>query len=155
MYFWQEENNSILVLGLHSKDRKSTRDKSNTVNPKVNKGCPPLTANHTSADCDENSLGPPIYSTEGLPYWWFNAMDRRKWTPFSYSLAEVDYHTLPPWQNSSIILGINKCLMGPNLHICEMAAINTFSMLNVKIQQLLSPLLYFCKYNKFLCCWIH
>ena len=50
----------MLVLGLGSKDRKSTKDKANIGNPKVNRGCPPLTANRTSADCDENSLGPSI-----------------------------------------------------------------------------------------------
>ena len=33
------------VLGLNSKDRKSTRDKANISNPKVNRGCAPLTAN--------------------------------------------------------------------------------------------------------------
>ena len=37
----------------------STRDKTNIVNPKVNRGCPPLTANPTS-DKWENSLGPSI-----------------------------------------------------------------------------------------------
>ena len=51
---------SMLVLGLHSKDRKSTRDKANISNPKVNRGCPPLTANRTSADCVQISLGPTI-----------------------------------------------------------------------------------------------
>ena len=67
----------MLVLGLHSKDRKSARDKVNRSNPKVNRGCPPLTANRTSADCVQISLGPPkqyiplrVYHTGG-----FNAMD--------------------------------------------------------------------------------
>ena len=66
----------MLVLGLDSKDRKSAKDKANIGNPKVNRGCPPLTANPTSADCDQNSLGPSIeyillgfYHTGG-----FNAM---------------------------------------------------------------------------------
>ena len=45
---------------LHSKDRKSTRDGWNIGNPIANRDCPQLTANHTSADCDENSLGPPM-----------------------------------------------------------------------------------------------
>ena len=49
---------SMLVLGLHSKDRKSTKDKANIRYPKVNRGCPPLTANHTSAGCVQISLGP-------------------------------------------------------------------------------------------------
>ena len=46
--------------GKDSKDRKSTRDKANISNPKVNRGCAPLTANHTSADCVQISLGPSI-----------------------------------------------------------------------------------------------
>ena len=50
----------MLVLGLHRKDRKSTKDKANISNPKVNKGWPPLTANRTSADCVQISLGPSI-----------------------------------------------------------------------------------------------
>ena len=49
-----------LVLGLNSKDRKSTRDKANISNPKVNRGCAPLTANRTAADCVQISLGPSI-----------------------------------------------------------------------------------------------
>ena len=49
-----------MVLGLHSKDRKSTRDKAYIGNPKVNKGCPPLTANRTSADRVQISLGPSM-----------------------------------------------------------------------------------------------
>ena len=58
------------VLGLNSKDRKSTRDKANISNPKVNRGCAPLTANHISADCVQISLDIyTIYSTDGLPYW--------------------------------------------------------------------------------------
>ena len=48
------------VLGLNSKDRKSTRDKTNISNPKVNRGCAPLTANRTSADWVQISLGPSI-----------------------------------------------------------------------------------------------
>ena len=47
-------------MGLNSKDRKSTRDKANISNPKVNRGCAPLTANRTSADCVQISLGPSI-----------------------------------------------------------------------------------------------
>ena len=47
-------------LGLNSKDRKSTRDKTNISNPKVNRGCTPLTADRTSADCMQISLGPSI-----------------------------------------------------------------------------------------------
>ena len=50
----------MLVLGAHNKDRKSTKDKANIGNPKVNRGCPPLTANRISADCVENSLGPSV-----------------------------------------------------------------------------------------------
>ena len=47
-------------MGLNSKDRKSSRDKTNISNPKVNRGCAPLTANRTSADCVQISLGPSI-----------------------------------------------------------------------------------------------
>ena len=61
-------------------DRMSTRDKANIRNPKVNRGCPPLTANCISADCVQISLGPPIqyiplrvYHTGGL-----NAMENSK-----------------------------------------------------------------------------
>ena len=50
----------MLVRGAHNKDGKSTRDKANIGNPKVNKGCSPLTANHTSAVCVKNSLGPSV-----------------------------------------------------------------------------------------------
>ena len=51
----------MFVLELDSKDWKYTlKDKANMRNYKVNRGCPPLTANHTSANCDENSLGPSI-----------------------------------------------------------------------------------------------
>ena len=39
---------------------KTTRDKANISNPKVNRGCAPLTANRTSADCVQISLGPSI-----------------------------------------------------------------------------------------------
>ena len=76
-------------LGLNSKDRKSTRDKANISNPKVNRGCAPLTANCISADCVQISLGPSIpcnilgvYYTGG-----FNAMQhqfRRLFTNISH-----------------------------------------------------------------------
>ena len=48
------------VLRAHGKDGKYYRDKANEGNPKVNKGCPPLTTNHTSAGCMENSPGPSM-----------------------------------------------------------------------------------------------
>ena len=50
----------MLVLGLHRKDGKSSKDKANISNPKVNRGCPSLTANRTSADCVQIWLGPSI-----------------------------------------------------------------------------------------------
>ena len=61
-YFWQKKYKKILmsVLGLNSKDRKSTRDKASISNPKINRACTPLTANRTSADCVQISLGPSI-----------------------------------------------------------------------------------------------
>ena len=66
----------MLVLGAHNKDKKSTRDKANIANPKVNRGCPPLTTNRTSADCVENSLGPSVqYISLGV-YWEFQRYDK-------------------------------------------------------------------------------
>ena len=67
------------MLGLHSKDRKPTRDKSNIGNPKVNRGCPPPIANSTSADFDENSLGPSVHYIPLRVYHigGFNAMGKR------------------------------------------------------------------------------
>ena len=60
-YFSQKwKKISMLVLGLHSIDGMSTKDIANIRNPKVNRGCPPLTSNRTSADCVQISLGPPI-----------------------------------------------------------------------------------------------
>ena len=50
----------MFVLGLYNTDRKSTKDKANISNPKVNSGCPPLTANRTSADCVQIALGPSM-----------------------------------------------------------------------------------------------
>ena len=47
----------MLVLGLNSKDRKSTGDKENISNPKINRDCAPLTANRFSADCVQISPG--------------------------------------------------------------------------------------------------
>ena len=52
-YFWETLKKYMLVLGTYNKDRKSTRDKASIGNPKVNRGCSPLTANRTSADCVE------------------------------------------------------------------------------------------------------
>ena len=90
MHFWRfrvcpsndifEKNKKIDVgTGLDSKHRKSAKGKANIGNPKVNRGCPPFTANRTSADYDENSLGPSlqyillgVYHTGG-----FNAMVSR------------------------------------------------------------------------------
>ena len=82
----------IWVLGLHSKDRKSTGVKANMSNPKVNRGCTPLTANRTSADCVQISLGPSIpyiplrvYHTGG-----FNAMDGLLWIgPLGRNFSEI------------------------------------------------------------------
>ena len=57
-----DKNKKILmsVLGLNSKDRRSTRYKANISNPKVNRCCAPLTANRTLADCVQISLVPSI-----------------------------------------------------------------------------------------------
>ena len=66
-YFWQKWKISILRLGLQSKDRKSTRDKANINNPKVN------SANCTShigrLSADFNWTLNTIYSTKGLSHW--------------------------------------------------------------------------------------
>ena len=43
-----------------SKDRKYSRHKTNISNSKINRGCPPLTTNRTSADCVENTPGTPV-----------------------------------------------------------------------------------------------
>ena len=61
-WFFAKIKKKILmsVLGIKSIDRKSTRDKANISNPKLNRGCAPLTANRTSADCVQISLGPSI-----------------------------------------------------------------------------------------------
>ena len=66
----------MLVLGLHSKDRKSTREKATISNHKVNRGCSRFTANRTPTDSVQISLGPSVqyislkvYHTGG-----FNAM---------------------------------------------------------------------------------
>ena len=48
------------VLRFNSNDRKSTRDKANIRNSKINIGCAPLTANRISADCVQISLEPSI-----------------------------------------------------------------------------------------------
>ena len=59
----------MLQLRLHSEDRKSTRDKANINIPKLNRGYPPFTANRTSADWVQISLGPSIqYILLGV-YW--------------------------------------------------------------------------------------
>ena len=52
--------NSMLVMGPHGKDKKSCRDKANTGISNVNRGCSPFTVNHTSEHCMESSLGPTV-----------------------------------------------------------------------------------------------
>ena len=81
----------MLVLGLHSKERKYTRDKANISDPKVNRDCPPLTANRTSAYCVQISLGPSIqyiplrvYHTEE-----FNVMVSHVEAFYSYAVLLV------------------------------------------------------------------
>ena len=51
---------AVFVIGPHSKRRKSTRDKAKMGKSEVNRGRPPLTANHISTDSVENSLGPSV-----------------------------------------------------------------------------------------------
>ena len=66
----------MLLLGLNSNDRNSTRDRANISNPKVNRGCAPFTANPISADCVQISLGPSMsYFPLGVDHTGgFNAM---------------------------------------------------------------------------------
>ena len=92
-----------LVLDPREKDKKYPRDKANIDNPKVNRGCPSLTAIRTLAECMEITLGPSIqhillgvYGTRSL-----NAMDTRDQF-FKIKLAECIelyynkyYHDLP------------------------------------------------------------
>ena len=104
---------SMLVLGLHSKDRTSTKDKANIRNPKVNRGWPPLTANCTSADCMQISLGPPIQYISLRVYrtrvfnamlaapWPWNLMDDGKMGPFSLLLQHVCVMSWPPENSNS------------------------------------------------------
>ena len=54
------------VLGPHHKGRDYSKNKANAGIPKVNRGCPPLTATRTSADCVENIPGP---SVQHNPLW--------------------------------------------------------------------------------------
>ena len=49
----------MLVLGSSLNDTKSSGDKANLGNPKANRGFPPSTVNRTSAECVQNSGGPP------------------------------------------------------------------------------------------------
>ena len=57
----------MLVLWSHGNDRKSTRDKAKIGDPKVNRGCTPLTANRTSTDFVENSLATNRSSVQYSP----------------------------------------------------------------------------------------
>ena len=50
----------ILYVSFKDTFDKISRDKANISNPKVKRGCAPLTANRTSADCVQISLGPSI-----------------------------------------------------------------------------------------------
>ena len=56
--FNKNKKNINFGTGAPQQDRKSTRDKANISNPKVNRGCPPLTANRISADCAKFHLDP-------------------------------------------------------------------------------------------------
>ena len=54
------KNLDVGTGALQQRQRTSTRDKVNISNPKVNRGCAPLTANRTSEDCVQISLEPSI-----------------------------------------------------------------------------------------------
>ena len=88
------------VLGLNSKGRKSTRDKANISNPKVNRGCAPLTANRISADCVQISLGPSIpYIPLGVYHTGrFNAMRIEIWPMKSWNKSQAVLKLISyPW----------------------------------------------------------
>ena len=53
-YFW---HNFKILMSVLELNRIYSRDKANISNPKVNRGCATLTANRTSADCVQISLG--------------------------------------------------------------------------------------------------
>ena len=57
---------------------KYTRDKTYINNPKVNRGCPPLTVNRLCTNF--TSILNTIYSTKGLPYWGIQHYDGKIFT---------------------------------------------------------------------------
>ena len=98
-YFWQKWKILMSVLGLNSKDRRSTRDKANMSNPKVNRGFAPLTANRTSADCVQISLGPsiPYIPLRVCHTGGFNAMNWNPVAPISVDILKpsIDWYYWP------------------------------------------------------------
>ena len=115
----------MLVLECHDKDTKYSGDKTNIGNPKVYRGCPPLTANRTSTDWDQNSPGPSIqniclgvYHTGG-----FNAMRiydqgvSLSWWILSdiliyLSFIFIDAYTCYSWHHVSTQSWSNCCAKG-------------------------------------------
>ena len=81
--------------GSTAKTGSLTRDKANISNPKVNRGCAPLTANRTSADCVQIALGPSIpYIPLGVYHTGrFNAMPNISPTQVSYSINIQQFST--------------------------------------------------------------
>ena len=63
-YCWHKQKKMKLVLGPTAKTGSIlgySRDKANLFKPKLNRGCPPLTANHTSAYCVEITPGLSVH----------------------------------------------------------------------------------------------
>ena len=98
---------SMSELGLNSKDRKSTRDKANISNPKVNRGCAPFTTNcpHLSRLCAHFTWTlNTTYFTGGLPYWGIQryAWNSRCRTPCSaVSYCTIIQGLTVLWRNTS------------------------------------------------------
>ena len=106
------------VLGLNSKDRKSTRDKPNISYPKVNRDCALLTANRTSADCVQISLGPLIpYIPLGVYHTW--GIQRYVTSHIFVYLIMLSHEHRGGSNNSLFIPKIKKNASSASLDLCE------------------------------------
>ena len=81
------------ILGLHSKDRKSTQEKANISNPIVSRCCPQYTTSRTSADLD------PQYNI----YHWGSTV--------------LGVSTLCVGHDSRYICYLNACLCTPQIRL--------------------------------------
>ena len=66
---WVFEDFVFVLQMTHS---KYSRDKANMGNPKINRGCPLLTGNRTSADCVWITSGP---SVQHIPLWVYHTLE--------------------------------------------------------------------------------